>query len=341
MEKVYLLLRKNQQTGPYTYEELLQQQLLPTDLIWVEGKSTSWMNPEEVKQFVTVGATVKPASPEAAGRAGRKISSKNAPDLTPWYLKRKSPEAELEERALALRERAQAAAAEQTYRPAPSRHAPSRRHMVYQEEESPILLEVHTINKKSVTLPQLIAAGVITALVAAGWYNREVLNIVRPQQNAITQAAAPAVFQVSLPAPPKPAIVPVTDTATALPQDAIQATTQLTTASIPRSAQARKEVAQVEETTVNAAQTVAVPAVTPPSATEKKEEMSAKTVETAPPVAEKKEETKDKTVDTSTDKQVDQATTNKKKGLGQALKNIFKKKKKNEEKQVEDKEDVE
>lgn len=42
MERVYLLLRNNQQSGPFTIGELLQQQLLPSDMIWIEGKSTAW-----------------------------------------------------------------------------------------------------------------------------------------------------------------------------------------------------------------------------------------------------------------------------------------------------------
>jgi len=42
MERVYLLLRNNQQTGPFTIDELLQQQLNPSDMIWVEGKSAVW-----------------------------------------------------------------------------------------------------------------------------------------------------------------------------------------------------------------------------------------------------------------------------------------------------------
>lgn len=42
MERVYLLLRNNQQIGPFTIGELLQQQLMPSDMIWIEGKSTAW-----------------------------------------------------------------------------------------------------------------------------------------------------------------------------------------------------------------------------------------------------------------------------------------------------------
>jgi hypothetical protein len=42
MKKVYLLLRNNQQSGPFTIGELLQQQLRSSDMIWIEGKSTVW-----------------------------------------------------------------------------------------------------------------------------------------------------------------------------------------------------------------------------------------------------------------------------------------------------------
>jgi hypothetical protein len=42
MDSVYLLLRNNQQSGPFTIDELLQQQLKPSDMIWIEGKSTAW-----------------------------------------------------------------------------------------------------------------------------------------------------------------------------------------------------------------------------------------------------------------------------------------------------------
>ena len=48
MQKVYLLLRNNQQTGPHTLEELLQKELKPQDLIWVEGRSAGWSYPSEI-----------------------------------------------------------------------------------------------------------------------------------------------------------------------------------------------------------------------------------------------------------------------------------------------------
>ncbi len=48
MYKAYLLLRGNHQAGPYSLEELLQHNLQPGDLIWVEGRSTCWLFPHEI-----------------------------------------------------------------------------------------------------------------------------------------------------------------------------------------------------------------------------------------------------------------------------------------------------
>jgi len=55
MQKVYLLLRSNKQTGPYSLEELLQLKLKPFDLVWVDGRSAAWQYPSEIaslKQYV-------------------------------------------------------------------------------------------------------------------------------------------------------------------------------------------------------------------------------------------------------------------------------------------------
>jgi hypothetical protein len=48
MQKVYLLLRNNRQTGPYSLEELLQLNLKPFDLVWVDGRSAAWQYPFEI-----------------------------------------------------------------------------------------------------------------------------------------------------------------------------------------------------------------------------------------------------------------------------------------------------
>lgn len=46
--KCYLLLRENVENGPFTLEEIMKKNLLPTDLVWVEGSSQSWRFPYEI-----------------------------------------------------------------------------------------------------------------------------------------------------------------------------------------------------------------------------------------------------------------------------------------------------
>lgn len=57
MQKIYLLLRSNKQAGPYSLEELLQLNLKPFDLVWVEGRSAAWQYPSEIP-------SLKPYVPE-------------------------------------------------------------------------------------------------------------------------------------------------------------------------------------------------------------------------------------------------------------------------------------
>lgn len=49
MQKVYLLLRNNQQNGPFSLEEIVKFDLKPYDLIWIEGKSSGWYYPQEIQ----------------------------------------------------------------------------------------------------------------------------------------------------------------------------------------------------------------------------------------------------------------------------------------------------
>jgi hypothetical protein len=66
MHKNYYLLRNNHESGPYTIDELLLQQLKPTDLVWVEGKMNAWCHPSELEELTTtysINKTVKQKVP--------------------------------------------------------------------------------------------------------------------------------------------------------------------------------------------------------------------------------------------------------------------------------------
>src|SRR5688572_12772899 len=49
MKRVYRLLRDNLESGPFTIDELLGQQLGPDDMLWIEGRSTAWCYLSEIE----------------------------------------------------------------------------------------------------------------------------------------------------------------------------------------------------------------------------------------------------------------------------------------------------
>src|SRR6478609_8844557 len=51
MKRVYRLLQNNEESGPFTIGELLGQNLRPTDMLWIEGRSTAWCYPSEIELF--------------------------------------------------------------------------------------------------------------------------------------------------------------------------------------------------------------------------------------------------------------------------------------------------
>lgn len=47
----YFLLRENNESGPFTLEEMRNKHLLKTDLVWVEGLSAQWNHPTELDEL--------------------------------------------------------------------------------------------------------------------------------------------------------------------------------------------------------------------------------------------------------------------------------------------------
>jgi len=79
MERVYLILRNNQQSGPFTIGELLQQHLLPSDMIWVEGRSTAWTYLSELE--LTPFISSQPASEKKPEPMGKDEIERKAEEL--------------------------------------------------------------------------------------------------------------------------------------------------------------------------------------------------------------------------------------------------------------------
>jgi hypothetical protein len=140
MQKIYSLLRSNKRSGPYSLEELLQLNLKPFDLVWVEGKSAGWSYPTEIealKMYVSevpkpigkkeTANSVEPTSPPVISTnektipsrptsqhiyisfpAGKQIVSDDVAAKYPINSPDESPEAKLERKAQELKNKIQA-----------------------------------------------------------------------------------------------------------------------------------------------------------------------------------------------------------------------------------------
>src|SRR5215211_1996435 len=150
MQWVYSLLRNNQETGPYTFNELLDQHLRPTDLIWVEGRSQAWCYPSEVpelKSYFEGTAYQRPVAP-----APQQISS--LPD-------------EIEQRAEELRQRV-LSFTPKYYSPKTESKSTTYSDTLYVIEEGKIHFVDH--RKKEVPAYEWLSAAMVTFLVVAGIY---------------------------------------------------------------------------------------------------------------------------------------------------------------------------
>lgn len=76
MKKAYLLLRNNVQSGPYSFDELLQQNIRATDLIWVEHEGHAWCFPSEIPGLLHGTGT----NLDKARKAGNDAPNADHPD---------------------------------------------------------------------------------------------------------------------------------------------------------------------------------------------------------------------------------------------------------------------
>ena len=52
------MLRNNQESGPFTLDEVKSMSLKSYDLIWVVGKSAAWRYPAEIPELITLAPSV-------------------------------------------------------------------------------------------------------------------------------------------------------------------------------------------------------------------------------------------------------------------------------------------
>lgn len=189
MKKVYLLLRNNHQTGPYTLDELWQQQLRPTDLVWVDGCSQAWLYPSELEELEVFAGQEKPEAVENQKAAA-------------------SRSMELEQRAEQLRQTVLATrrySAPDVLRDATSVEA--LRLMAQQR------IEFVDHRKKESPFFEWLSAVVVTALVVAGVYGGVKFFSAQPNlpplvATKMISADTHAAKVLARPVPPPPTMVP-------------------------------------------------------------------------------------------------------------------------------------
>lgn len=160
MSKVYFLLRNNQQTGPFSFDELFQQNVTESDLIWVEGHSTKWTHLSET------GELTSPAEDKTEKIfKNKKINSRIA------YL---SPADELEERAAEIKKRA-IANANSTFHYNTQPLAFKNKHTLsngYMQQEANLEI-IHHQTKKQNAPSQVLIIALLSFLLSFAWYGNK------------------------------------------------------------------------------------------------------------------------------------------------------------------------
>jgi hypothetical protein len=312
MQRVYLLLRNNQESGPYTIDELGQQHLSANDLVWVEGKSSAWAYPSELDELgsIYLEPAINGKGTQLTGTAAVK--------------------GEIENRAEELRKRALSYTPQSFY----THHT----HSADQEKYRSVLFPgeegidfVYHGRRRVENLSQYVAAAMLAILLGVGWYQRGLLFPIKTDDATTASArivsteANLAKVTVENPAPATMATVPSADSEMFISTAAVEPVT--------RKLKPSNNAYQSSESNMTASTTVE-PAVINDAAgiaEEKREE-----IVSPPPVVPQQAVVIEKTEPVSTDKETAEASEEKKRGLGQALKGLFKKKKKDDEKPSEE-----
>ncbi|MGZ5255998.1 MAG: hypothetical protein ACXWCT_16440, partial [Flavitalea sp.] len=147
MEKVYLLLRNNVESGPYSLNELLTQQLRPTDMLWIQGKSTAWTYLSEMELMIHE----EPKAPATAAINTRLVGD------------------EIEQKAEEIRKRALSFKPRSVYlQQEPTHQTEYGSHYSLPGEEEIELIDHRKKDNK--TLNEVVMTSVIICLFAGGLY---------------------------------------------------------------------------------------------------------------------------------------------------------------------------
>jgi hypothetical protein len=213
MNRVYLLLRDNVQSGPYTFDELLQQQVQPSDLIWIEGKTLAWAYPYEIEDLKNslsgnpvepiVMPAVIPSSSKIPRPAIKKTASQEKKDINQLPLTApKKPKDEIEKRAEELRKKALTFSSQHDYRHEPVLH-PIHDFQPHLHDSDAVHF-VHHKQNKGAPVGEILVGAMMIGLVVLGWYggaNKYFINRKPPIVNSVaTQLVASDMHAAAKPA---------------------------------------------------------------------------------------------------------------------------------------------
>lgn len=247
MQKIYLLLRNNNQLGPFTIEELLEQELLPSDLVWIEGKSLAWSYASELNLLKLARHSGEGLHHSAPGTPQSSVHSaphgrrkhhrfkrgeivppatspeqkpRTAPPLTPAPMSSAFSAGDVERKAEELRQRALAAERVFHHRqptPAQSDYQPD----LIGAMDSDIEVVYHKKKRIDIPFPQMLVGGMVIAMLVAGWYGKPLF---RQKVDTVDATATPLMHtsENAAAATFKPAPVPAVLPDTAAITDSMQ-----------------------------------------------------------------------------------------------------------------------
>jgi hypothetical protein len=202
MNRVYLLLRDNIESGPFSFDELLQQQLRSSDLIWIEGETNAWIYPYEIEDLrkSLTGKTVEQVSlpavvPSSAKIQKPEIKNVNQEATKPSGIPVKAPKKtndEIEKRAEELRKKALAFSSQHDFHQQPVLR-PIHDFQPHLNERDSVNLVHHKPNN-GLPIGEVLVAAMVIGLVITGWYggaNKYFFNQKAPVVNSVaTQLVA-------------------------------------------------------------------------------------------------------------------------------------------------------
>ncbi len=290
MKKVYLLLRNNKETGPYTLTELVQQTLQPSDLVWIEGESISWSHPSTIEQIQATNNTEAFAVDISTQTSNESLLAAAEKNDVSFFTQSAVSDKFINRR----------------------RSTKNERFAAY-KDQTDIELIVHKHRTHTVSLAQLIAAGIVTTVIVAVW--KSDFTFIPEVNKNISYAATPVVFKVVPPVVNNAATVTKKEAGIAVIQKEPVLIASPVIVKNNSTKKKKKTSFKTEAVSTSIASALPQQPITPkqdkePAVSTESSAVAATEVKEAPAVTTEAEKTE------------------KKKNLGQALRKLFKKKKK-------------